>query len=43
MSMREKQKAKKRAEEEANELFTEKTGIKDESKGLTLDNMMARF
>jgi hypothetical protein len=43
MSLRDKQKAKKKHEEEHERKFYELTGIKDESKDFSLDNLIKKF
>ena len=43
MSLREKQKAQKRAKEANEEEFTRLTGIKDEGKDFTLENLMTKY
>lgn len=43
MSLREKQKAQKRAKELNDEEFTRETGIRNRSKDMTLENLMAKY
>jgi len=43
MSLRDKQKAKKRAEEEEERLLYEQTGLKDKSKDFSMDNLIKKF
>ena len=43
MSLREKQKAQKRAKELADEEFTKATGIKNLAKDMTMENLMAKY
>ena len=43
MSLREKQKAQKRAKELADEEFTKATGIKNLAKDMTVENLMAKY
>ena len=43
MSLREKQKAKKRAEEEEERVLYEQTGLRDKSKDFSMDNLIKKF
>jgi hypothetical protein len=43
MSLREKQKAKKRAEEEEERMLYEQTGIVDKSKDFSMENLIKKF
>lgn len=43
MSLREKQKAKKRAEDQEERIFYEQTGIKDKSREYTMDNLIKKY
>jgi len=43
MSLREKQRAKKRAEEEEERAIYEQTGLRDKSKDFTMENLIKKF
>ncbi len=43
LSLREKQKAKKRAEEEEERVLYEQTGLRDKSKDFSMDNLIKKF
>lgn len=43
MSLREKQKAKRKAEDEEERVFFDQTGIKDLSKDFTMDNLIKKY
>ena len=43
MSLRDRQKAKRKAEDEEERLFFEQTGLKDKSKDFTMDNLIKKY
>jgi hypothetical protein len=43
LSLREKAKAKRKAEDEEDRLFFEQTGIKDKSKDFTMENLVKKY